>query len=45
MMAVFLVLMLIPDVGRRTNHYSLERLQNAATPAHPAEGAAATGGH
>jgi cytochrome c oxidase subunit 4 len=31
MMAVFLVLMLIPDIGMRTHHYSEERLQNAAT--------------
>ena len=33
MMAIFLVLMLIPDIGRRTHHYSEERMQNAAEPA------------
>lgn len=33
MMAVFLVLMLIPDVGRRVRYYSRDRLQHAAQPA------------
>jgi cytochrome c oxidase subunit 4 len=32
MMAIFLVLMLVPDIGRRTYYYSEERLQNAADP-------------
>ena len=32
MMSVFLVLMLIPDVGRRMNKYSEERLLYAAEP-------------
>jgi cytochrome c oxidase subunit 4 len=30
MMSVFLVLMLVPDVGCRYNHYTEERLQRAA---------------
>ena len=34
-MSLFLVLMLIPDVGNRTNHYSRERLDHAALPAKP----------
>jgi cytochrome c oxidase subunit 4 len=32
MMAAFLVLMLVPDVGLRTNHYSEERTRYAAYP-------------
>lgn len=31
-MSVFLVLMLVPDVGRRTAHYAEERLEQAAPP-------------
>ena len=31
-LAVFLVLMLVPDIGRRTAHYSEERLLHAAQP-------------
>jgi hypothetical protein len=34
MMAVFLVLMLVPDVGMRTRHYSSERMENAARNPH-----------
>lgn len=34
MMAVFLVLMLVPDVGMRTQHYDLQRKQNAAIDPH-----------
>lgn len=33
MMAVFLVLMLVPDIGMRTQHYSEERMQRSAVPA------------
>jgi cytochrome c oxidase subunit 4 len=33
MMAAFLVLMLIPDIGRRTHHYTEERWRQAALPA------------
>jgi cytochrome c oxidase subunit 4 len=32
MMSIFLVLMLVPDVGMRTRRYSEERWENAATP-------------
>jgi cytochrome c oxidase subunit 4 len=32
MMSVFLLLMLVPDVGCRYNHYSEERLLHAADP-------------
>jgi hypothetical protein len=39
MMAVFLVLMLVPDIGMRTHHYSEERMQRAAIPTdHNADG-------
>lgn len=31
-MSVFLVLMLVPDVGRRTKHYTDERRDHATTP-------------
>ena len=31
-MSVFLVLMLVPDIGLRTRHYSEERWRNAAVP-------------
>ena len=31
-MSVFLVLMLVPDIGRRTRHYSDERRDHATTP-------------
>ena len=42
-MSLFLVLMLIPDVGNRTNHYSRERLDHAARPTiEPSEGHAET---
>ncbi len=34
MMAVFLVLMLVPDVGLRTHHYDEGRMQRAAMPVH-----------
>jgi len=34
-MSLFLVLMLIPDVGNRTNHYTRERLDHAALPTKP----------
>jgi cytochrome c oxidase subunit 4 len=32
MMAIFLILMLVPDVGLRARHYSRERMLNAAEP-------------
>lgn len=32
LMSVFLVLMLVPDVGRRTEKYSLERWRHASEP-------------
>jgi len=32
MMSIFLLLMLVPDIGRRTDKYSEERWQYAATP-------------
>lgn len=42
LMSVFLVLMLVPDIGRRTEHYAEERWQHAAqpqaAPAHAAHG-------
>lgn len=36
MMSIFLLLMLIPDVGRRTDRYSEERWLHAAKPTPPA---------
>ena len=36
MMSIFLLLMLIPDVGRRTDRYSEERWLYAAKPTPPA---------
>ncbi len=44
MMAVFLVLMLIPDVGMRTRHYDENRKQNAAMPADHGDDAAGNHG-
>jgi hypothetical protein len=32
MMSIFLLLMLVPDIGLRMNHYSEERLLHAAEP-------------
>ncbi len=31
-MAIFLVIMLVPDIGRRTSHYSEERWRHSAQP-------------
>ena len=43
MMSVFLVLMLVPDIGRRVDHYSQERLRHAAVPHGQADSVAAHG--
>ncbi|MEX2185698.1 MAG: cytochrome C oxidase subunit IV family protein [Pirellulales bacterium] len=45
MMATFLVLMLVPDVGMRTHHYSEERMQNAARNPHADDDAEHDGDH
>lgn len=48
MMSLFLVLMLVPDVGLRTRRYAEERLLNAADPTtdhHDAHGGSIEGDH
>ena len=37
-MAIFLMLMLIPDIGWRTNHYEVQRHRQAATTPNPERG-------
>jgi cytochrome c oxidase subunit IV len=43
MMSIFLLLMLIPDIGRRTDKYAEERWLHAAEPKPPKEAPAASG--
>jgi cytochrome c oxidase subunit IV len=50
LMSVFLVLMLVPDIGRRTENYAEERWQHAAEPQlreteHPTSGGEHDHGH
>jgi cytochrome c oxidase subunit IV len=45
MMSIFLLLMLIPDIGRRTERYSEERWLHAAEPEPDPEPAAAADSH
>jgi cytochrome c oxidase subunit IV len=44
-MAIFLMLALVPDVGLRQRRYSEERWKNAAVPTSPAPAHGTSGGH